>query len=107
VSRAAGVLVAVVPIVLVLAVWAVLRIRFVRRASAAQRWLSRPGARELFALRALTRQRLDRLERLVGDPAGGFRHGDPAALDALAALELRACGLAPRPAEGWPGAVSA
>ena len=40
-----------------------------------------------------------------GDPAGGFRRGDPAALDALAALELRACGLAPRPGEGWPAAA--
>ena len=107
VSRTVGVLTAVVPIVVVLAVWAVLRIRFIRRATVARRWLSRPGARELLALRALTRQPLGRLERLVDDPAGGFRRGDPAALDALAALELRASGLAPRPGEGWPVPVAA
>ena len=54
VARTAGIVIAVVPIVIVLALWAIQRIRFIRRATAAQRWLARPGALELFALRALT-----------------------------------------------------
>ena len=106
VARTAGIVIAVVPIVVVLAVWAVRRIRFVRRATAAQRWLARPGALELFALRALTGQSLARLGALGPDPAGGFRRGDPPTLRALAELELHACGLAPRPGGEWPADVS-
>ena len=65
VSRTVGVLTAVVPIVVVLAVWAVLRIRFIRRATAARRWLSRPGARELF--------RAPRPDPTAARPAGAAR----------------------------------
>ena len=106
VARTAGIVIAVVPIVVVLAVWAVRRIRFVRRATAAQRWLARPGGLELFALRALAGQSLARLGALGPDPAGGFRRGDPPTLRALAELELHACGLAPRRGGEWPADVS-
>lgn len=102
VARAAGIVVAVVPILVVVAIWALLRTRFVSRATTAQRWLDRPGALELFALRALTRQPLDRLEHLGPDPAGRFRSGDPATLRALANVELATFGLAPRRDEEWP-----
>ena len=69
--------------------------RFVRRATAAQRLATAPGSQELFALRALTRQPLRKLARLGPDPAGRFRDGDPAMVRALAALELRSCGIEP------------
>jgi hypothetical protein len=85
-ARIIGILVAVVPIFVVVVVWAWFRIRFVRRATTAQRWLGRPGPVELFALRALTHQPLGSLEQVGPDPAGRFRSGDRAALRALADL---------------------
>jgi hypothetical protein len=107
VSGVAGLVVAAVPILAVLAVWAVVRTRFVRRATAAQHWLAQPGALELFALRALSRQSLRRLERVGPDPAGQFRSGDRGTLRALADLELDRCGLAPRSDEEWLTALPA
>ena len=93
VARAAGVVVAVVPILVALLVWGFFRVRFVRRATAATRYLAAPGSLELFALRALTRQPLRRLAPLGPDLASRFRDGDPLVLRQLAALELRACGV--------------
>ncbi len=93
IAHVTGFAVAAVPILLALVVWAVVRVRFVRRATAAQRLATAPGAQELFALRALTRQPLRKLARLGPDPAGRFRDGDPAMVRALAALELRSCGI--------------
>jgi hypothetical protein len=107
VSSVAGLVVAAVPILAVLAVWAVVRTRFVRRATAAHHWLAQPGALELFALRALSRQSLRRLERVGPDPAGQFRSGDRGTLRALADLELDRCGLAPRSDEEWFTALPA
>lgn len=95
IAQVTGFVVAAVPIVLALAVWGAFRARFVRRATAAQRLANAPGSQELFALRALTRQPLRRLARLGPDPAGRFRDGDPAMVRALAALELRSCGIEP------------
>jgi hypothetical protein len=107
VSGVAGLVVAAVPILAVLAVWAVVRTRFVRRATAAQHWLAQPGALELFALRALSRQSLRRLERVGPDPAAQFRSGDRGTLRVLADLELDRCGLAPRSDEEWLTALRA
>lgn len=95
IAHVTGVLVGAVPIVLGVLVWGFFRLRFVRRASAAQRLAGAPGSQELFALRALTRQPLRRLAALGPDPAGRFRDGDPAMVRALAALELRSCGIEP------------
>lgn len=93
IAHVTGFAVAAVPIVLAVAVWAAVRVRFVRRATAAQQLATAPGAQHLFALRALTRQPLRKLARLGPDPAGRFRDGDPAMVRALAALELRSCGI--------------
>jgi hypothetical protein len=93
IATVTGIAVAVVPIVLALLVWLAVRLRFVRRATAARRLVSAPGAQELFALRALTRQPLRHLARLGPDPAARFRDGDPAMVRALAVLELRSCGI--------------
>ena len=93
-ARVMGLLVAVIPIVVALLVWAFFRVRFVRRATAASRLVGTPGATELLALRALTRQPLRRLTPLGPDLAGRFRNGDPVLVDQLAALELQSCGVA-------------
>jgi hypothetical protein len=75
--------------------WLPIRIAFVRRAGAAQRLIDGNEDLDLFALRALSRQPLKALARIDPDPAGAWRRGDVAVIDALAALELRAEGLHP------------
>lgn len=101
-SRMAGLFVALVPIVLVAGPWALVRYRFVRRATNARQWLTRPGSLEMFALRALVTLPLDRLEPLGPDVVSGFFRGDQATVRALAALELEAYGVSPGDAEQPP-----
>jgi hypothetical protein len=88
---------ALVPIVLVVFVWAVLRGRFIRRATAAQRFIDEAADLDLFALRAMARQPMSRLARVCDDPAGAWRRRDPETIRALAVLELRDSGLRPPP----------
>ncbi|ASW56245.1 hypothetical protein [Plantactinospora sp. KBS50] len=81
------------PIGLVLFGWLPLRVRWIRRASAAAGLRAVPAGRDLLALRALTNQPLRRLARIDPDVTAAWRRGDDAALEALAALELRRLGL--------------
>jgi len=92
-----GLVVAVLPIVLVLALWLPPRLRFARRAGAAQRFLAAGAGEDLLALRALASQPLSRLSRVSADPLADWRRGDPAAVARLAALERRALGLPAAP----------
>jgi hypothetical protein len=73
-------------------VWVPIRIAFIRRATAARRFLDSTEDLDLFALRAMARQPL--LARISDDPAGAWRRGDQRVIGELAALELRAEGLA-------------
>lgn len=82
-----------VPLGLVLFVWLPLRVRWVRRASAAAGLRGAAAGRDLLALRALATQPLRRLTALDPEIAAAWRRGDPAAVDGLAALELRNLGL--------------
>lgn len=84
---------AVVPIATLAAVWLPLRVRFARRASAAQRFIDTADDLDLFALRALAHQPLPALARIHDDPAGRWRAGDQAVITALARLELADEGL--------------
>jgi hypothetical protein len=89
---AAVALVGVLPVVVV---WLVLRVRWVRAARSAR--LARRGGDDLLALQALTRRPTAALLRVTDDPGAAWRHGDPAVVAALAAVELAALGLrAPR-----------
>ncbi|MEW1953495.1 hypothetical protein [Terrabacter sp. NPDC080008] len=90
-----GLVVAAVPIVLVVSLWLYVRVSFVRRASAAQRFLDSSADLDLFALRAMSRQPLTVLARVSDDPAGAWRRGDTAVIRELATLELRDEGLRP------------
>jgi len=101
-SRTAGLFVALIPIILVAGPWALIRYRFVRRATNAQQWLTRTGSLEMFALRALVTLPLDRLEPLGPDVVSGFFRGDQATVRALAALELEAYGVSPGEAQAPP-----
>jgi hypothetical protein len=82
-----------VPLGLVLFVWLPLRVRWIRRASAAAALRGAVSGRDLLALRALARQPLRRLAKLDPEIASEWRRGNPEAVDALARLELRTLGL--------------
>ena len=88
---------ALVPILIVGFVWLVLRVRFVRRAGAAQRFIDAAPDLDLFALRAMANQPMPRLARVSDDPAGAWRRGDLEVIHALALLELQESGLRPPP----------
>lgn len=75
-------------------VWVPIRVAFIRRATAARRFLDSTDDLDLFALRAMARQPLHLLARISDDPAGAWRRGDQAVIAELASLELRAEGLA-------------
>jgi hypothetical protein len=85
-----------VPLALVLFGWLPLRVRWIRRAGAAAALRGAESGRDLLALRALARQPLRRLTVLDPDIASAWRRGDPGAVEALAALELRRLGLRAR-----------
>jgi len=79
-------------------VWVPIRIVFIRRATAAHRFVDANEDLDLFALRAMARQPLHVLARISDDPMGAWRRGsaqpdDAAVITALAALELRSEGL--------------
>ena len=78
--------------------WVPIRVAFIRRATAARRFLDSTDDLDLFALRAMARQPLHLLARISDDPAGAWRRGDKAVIAELASLELRSEGLAPRAA---------
>jgi hypothetical protein len=88
-------LVIAMPLGLVLFGWLPLRVRWMRRAGAASAVRDQPAGRDLLALRALATRPLTQLAKLGPDIAQSWRDGDPAAVQALAALELRDLGLKP------------
>ena len=83
------------PLALVLFLWLPRRVRWMRRAGIAARVRDEPAGKDLLALRALASRPLNQLTRLGPDIAQSWRNGDPAAVDALAALELKDLGLKP------------
>ena len=87
--------VGLIPILIVLAVYLPLRWRFVRDATAGQKFMDAAEDLDLFALRALARQPMHELARISNDPAGAWRRGDPEIVRRLAVLELRDVGLRP------------
>ena len=86
---------ALVPIVIVAGIWLWVRVRFVRSATTAQRFIDSSDDLDLFALRALANQPLTALARISDDPAGAWRRGEPEVIRALATLELHDEGLRP------------
>ncbi|MGL5830149.1 MAG: hypothetical protein ACRC0L_11350 [Angustibacter sp.] len=90
-----GLLTAIIPIAVAVAIWLPIRLRFIRRLRAAQQLIDSAPDLEIFALRALARQPLKALDRINRDPAGSWRRGDLRVINKLAALELRSLGLRP------------
>jgi hypothetical protein len=101
----AGWLVALGPVLVVLAFWLPARLRFARRAGMSAQLATAPAGEELLALRALANRSLPELRAVAADPLAAWRSGDPDAVRRLAALELAAAGVParrPRPAPGPP-----
>lgn len=94
-ARFLAIALAVVAIMSFAVVWIPIRIAFIRRATAARRFVDANEDLDLFALRAMTRQPLHVLARITDDPAGAWRRGDQQVITALATLELREEGLRP------------
>ena len=88
-----AVLVVIVPLAMVLLGWLPLRVRWIRRAGASAALREAAAGRDLLAVRALATQPLRRLTALDPDIAAAWRRGDEAAIESLAALELRRFGL--------------
>lgn len=100
-----GLAVAAIPILVLVAVYLPLRWKFIREATAGQRFVDSGSDVDLFALRAMANQPLHRLARISDDPVGAWRDGNPAVVRALAVLELRDVGL--RPPLDRPGRMGA
>jgi len=92
-----GWLVFVIPVAIMLIIWLPARIRFYRRARAAQRFIDGPADLDLFALRAMVAQPMHVIAGISDDPVAAWRRGDRRVIDALAAVELRRSGLEPPP----------
>jgi hypothetical protein len=90
-----GLSVGAIPVLIVVAVYVPLRWRFVRAATAGQRFVDSGSDLDLFALRAMAHQPLHRLARISDDPVGSWRSGDARVVRDLAVLEMRDVGLAP------------
>jgi hypothetical protein len=99
----AGVLVALGPVLVVLAFWLPARLRFARRAGVSAQLAAAPAGEELLALRALANRSLPELRTVAADPLAAWRSGDPDAVRRLAALELAAAGVPARRTRAAPG----
>jgi hypothetical protein len=93
-----GLCIAAIPILVAIAIWLPRRVRFARRAGAAQRFIDADADLDLFALRAMARQPMQALAKVSSDPAGAWRRGERDVVRALAVLELKDVGLRPPPA---------
>jgi len=89
-----GIAVAAPPILAVAMPWLFLRIRFFRRKWTVIALAQTPAGEQLLALRALANRPLRKLTEVSPDPVGSWRREDRAAVQGLAALELRSAGVA-------------
>jgi hypothetical protein len=88
-----GLGIAVLPVLAILVLWLVPRLRFARRAATVRRLVSAGAGIDLLALRALTSQRLTTLGAIDADPMAAWRRGDETVMRSLAALELKSSGV--------------
>jgi hypothetical protein len=87
--------VTLIPILVVGALFVPVRWRFVREATAGQRFVDAEADLQLFALRAMSNQPMHQLARVSADPVGAWQRGDRDVVHALAKLEMRSVGLKP------------
>ncbi len=88
-----GIGLAVLPVLTILVLWLVPRLRFVMRASTAMKMAAQVAGPDLLALRAIANQPLGALSRIDPDVAGKWRASDAGIIRKLAELELRPSGV--------------
>jgi hypothetical protein len=88
-----AVVLVVLPVGWLLVRWLPARLRYAREAGAARRLLTGTPELEILAARAMATAPLPRLAALPAGTGAAWHAGDPAAVRALAALELRRLGL--------------
>jgi hypothetical protein len=81
------------PVLFAVLIWLPRRIRFSRRATAAQKFIDNAADLDLFALRAMANQPMQRLAKISDDPVTAWREGESAVIAQLADLELHSSGL--------------
>ncbi|MDZ4044809.1 MAG: hypothetical protein U1E32_03405 [Rhodoglobus sp.] len=92
-----GVGIAALPILMILALWLIPRVRFVRKSSRARQLVVSGAGIDLLALRALANQKLATLARVDPDAMAAWRRGDDRVLRELASLELKSSGVRLQP----------
>ncbi|SDH45213.1 hypothetical protein SAMN04488693_101280 [Arthrobacter subterraneus] len=96
VAQAAAVIgwaILLLPILILIPMWLIPRVRFVVRSTRTRRLQREDGGRELLALRALVLANPSQLRKVSPDPVRAWREGDPAAVDGLARLALKHAGV--------------
>ncbi|CAN5361316.1 hypothetical protein BH11ACT4_BH11ACT4_03960 [soil metagenome] len=88
-----GIGIAAVPVLTILLLWLIPRIRFARRAGRAKAIVDTGAGVDLLALRALATQKISALTRIDAEPMAAWRRGDEVVMKQLAQLELRASGV--------------
>jgi hypothetical protein len=88
-----GIGIALLPILTILVLWLVPRLRFARKATRAKAIAREEAGVDLLALRALATQKISALSRVSPDAMAAWRRGDEAVLKALAQLELASSGI--------------
>ncbi len=85
--------IAALPIIMILLLWMLPRLRFVRRAGRAQKLVEGGAGIDLLALRALASQDIASLASIDDDAMAAWRRGDDEVMRKLAALELKQSGV--------------
>lgn len=96
VAQAASVIgwaILLLPILILIPMWLIPRVRFVVRSARTRRLQKENGGRELLALRALVLANPAQLRKVSEDPVRAWREGDAAAVDGLARLALKRAGV--------------
>ena len=88
-----GVGVALLPILMIVAVWLLTRGRFIRRAGRAKAIVRAGIGIDLPALRALANQKFATIAKVDVDAMGAWRRGDETVMRRLAGLELESSGI--------------
>ncbi|HEX5856596.1 MAG TPA: hypothetical protein VFY91_00665 [Microbacterium sp.] len=88
-----GIGIAVLPIVMILVIWLIPRIRFARRSGRARAAIDAGASIDLLALRALATEKISTLSKIDPDAMGAWRRGDEGVMRALAQLELKSSGV--------------
>lgn len=88
-----GIAASILPILMILIVWLIPRIRFIRRAGRAKQVVKSSAGIDLLALRALATEKLSSIAKIDEDALGAWRRGDERVMRQLAELELKSSGI--------------